>query len=64
MIEPEPFWRWWANMLPVRVCTADTLTPILTDSARLPLNTKRGFRGLDLLRAEIKSGRPGVILRR
>jgi hypothetical protein len=59
----EPFWEFWANALPVQVQAEDALSLTLTERARLPIVAKQGFRGLDLLRAEIKAGRPGIIIR-
>jgi hypothetical protein len=61
----EPFWEWWVSMFPpVRIHSTDTLIVSLSDWARLPMLANRGFRGLDLLKAELKRGVPGVIIRK
>jgi hypothetical protein len=60
----EPLWEFWANMLPGRVCASDELHVTVTDHARLPVNVSRkGYRGLDRLQSELRSGRLGVIVR-
>jgi hypothetical protein len=64
----EPFmhhWQWWAMMTEtICVQASDTLRVVISDYTKLPMNVSKGYRGLDALRAEIKNGRPGIIIRR
>ena len=64
----EPFmqhWEWWVTMLePVSVRATDVLNVTLIDQARGPVRTWQRYRGLDQLKARIKAGELGVIIRR
>jgi len=60
----EPFFAWWMSMIPVQISTSDTLIVTLTDQAQRPTKQWRHSRGLDLLKAQIKSGTPGIIVRK
>jgi hypothetical protein len=69
MSAPEPLWHWWQRMMqeiePVRLQASDTLRLVISDRSTLPVQVQRkGYRGLDHLKAQIKNGVPGVILRR
>jgi hypothetical protein len=39
-------------------------TPALAEYARLPRLVGRGYRGLDMLRSEMRQGYGGIIIRR
>jgi hypothetical protein len=63
--DAEPLWETLDRLRAVhQVRAADTLGVTVTEYARLPRLAGRGYRGLDMLRSQLRQGVPGVIIRR
>ena len=62
--QAEPLWAFFDRLIPpVQITTSDVLTVIVTEYTHLPRRIGT-FRGLDMLRSQLRQGVPGVIIRR
>jgi hypothetical protein len=62
--QAEPLWEFFDRLKPpVRISASDLLAPVVTEYAVRPRRIGT-YRGLDMLRSQIRQGVPGVIIRR